>query len=571
VAVFISPVGGAAVQFFDNNGQPLSGGKLYTYSAGTTTPQATYTSVTGVTPHANPIVLDSAGRVPGGEIWLTGGLSYKFVLETATAILLGTYDNITGPDSLAVLANSNGSSLIGFIQAGSGAVATTVQTKLRERVTVEDFGAVGNNVANDTAAIQNAINSGALRIEGAAGKTYRVTETLILNANNVELDFNRSTINLDDSTGLKSHLRLGDNITQKSGIYIRNIVFTRQQAATGGAAIDMQFVGVVEVSGCRIFGNNKIWRGINISRGIIINIYNNYIDNYVDRGVYCVGTGTGANRTVDVSLYENRIEGGVTAFDTWDFVEGVFCRDNIFFNTSGSCVVLNASANANGLISFKFQENDFDTAGGSGLFIDKVSNIQVTGCWFSSLAADALQLKADSQAVVVNGNQFYPTAAGMRIEADDVTVTGNLIAGGTTGVIIAAGASQTLVTGNLIQFCSSFAVDLNNIANVQLTANRFNNIGSAPIVNEPNGAYITDNSGDAARGTSGFITLGASPFTYTAGPRPESINIFGGVTSNVSVGATTISTSNVTSLLLPPGGQAVVTYSTVPFMTRVIQ
>ena len=70
--------------------------------------------MSGVTPHANPIVLDSAGRVPGGEIWLTEGLNYKFTIETSTSILLGTYDNITGINTFVGLtptiynANGNG-------------------------------------------------------------------------------------------------------------------------------------------------------------------------------------------------------------------------------------------------------------------------------------------------------------------------------------------------------------------------------------------------------------------------------------------------------------------------------
>jgi hypothetical protein len=95
MAVFLSPVGGAAAQFFTNSGVPLTGGKLYTYAAGTTTPQATYTSSSGITAHANPIILDSAGRVPGGEIWLLAPL-YKFVLNTSTDVLIATYDNIGG-------------------------------------------------------------------------------------------------------------------------------------------------------------------------------------------------------------------------------------------------------------------------------------------------------------------------------------------------------------------------------------------------------------------------------------------------------------------------------------------
>lgn len=102
MAVNLSPVGGVAAQFFDNSGYPLTGGKLYSYAAGTTTPAATYTSSNGATPHSNPIVLDSAGRIPSGEVWLTDGVIYKFVLKTSTDTLIATYDNITGINSNAV-------------------------------------------------------------------------------------------------------------------------------------------------------------------------------------------------------------------------------------------------------------------------------------------------------------------------------------------------------------------------------------------------------------------------------------------------------------------------------------
>jgi hypothetical protein len=95
MVVFLSPIGGVGWQFFDNNGVPLAGGLLYTYAAGTTTPQATYTSSSGNTNHTNPIILNSAGRVPGGEIWLTSG-TYKFVLKDSNNVLIATYDNIYG-------------------------------------------------------------------------------------------------------------------------------------------------------------------------------------------------------------------------------------------------------------------------------------------------------------------------------------------------------------------------------------------------------------------------------------------------------------------------------------------
>ena len=171
MAVNLSLFAGAGVQFFDNNGVPLSGGLLYAYSAGTTTPQATYTTNAGNVAQANPIVLDSSGRVPY-EIWLTAGSTYKFVLQTASATQIGSWDNISGAnDFTAIYSNlsstsstSQGAGLIGFKQANasgyiSGSVARTVQLKLEEFLSVLDFGADATGTNDSTTAIQTAITS----------------------------------------------------------------------------------------------------------------------------------------------------------------------------------------------------------------------------------------------------------------------------------------------------------------------------------------------------------------------------------------------------------------------------
>jgi hypothetical protein len=77
-------------QYFDANGLPLAGGFLYTYAAGTSTPLATYTDETGLTPNTNPVVLDSSGQA---SIWI-GPSSYKFVLEDSLNNVIETVDNI---------------------------------------------------------------------------------------------------------------------------------------------------------------------------------------------------------------------------------------------------------------------------------------------------------------------------------------------------------------------------------------------------------------------------------------------------------------------------------------------
>jgi hypothetical protein len=225
MAVTLSLFAGAGAQFFDNNGNVLSGGKIYTYQAGTTTPLATYTANSESAFHTNPIILDSAGRVPsGGEIWLQLGVGYKFVLRTSAEVLIATYDNIPSSaqppaandaDSImyeqgyTVTAGSfvvgkiyriasvgtTNFTLIGatsntigthFIATGVGTgtgtaeLSQTVETKLRESVSVKDFGAVGDGVTDDTAAIQAAINTGKKAIVPFG--IYRVTQPIVIGA-----------------------------------------------------------------------------------------------------------------------------------------------------------------------------------------------------------------------------------------------------------------------------------------------------------------------------------------------------------------------------------------------------
>lgn len=149
MSVNVSLFAGAGWQFFDANGVMLSGGLVYSYVAGTSTPQATYTTSAGNVAHANPIVLDASGRVPsGGEVWATDLAGYKFVLKTAAGVTIGTYDNLTTGVSASTLM---------YDQGGVGAVSRTVTSKLQEWISVEDFGAVADGVTDSTAAFNAAL------------------------------------------------------------------------------------------------------------------------------------------------------------------------------------------------------------------------------------------------------------------------------------------------------------------------------------------------------------------------------------------------------------------------------
>jgi hypothetical protein len=228
MAVTLSLFAGAGAQFFDNAGNVLTGGKIHSYFAGTTTPTATYTDAVGNTFHPNPIILDAAGRVPsGGEIWLSLGVGYKFVLENANNVLIATYDNIpssaqppaandadsimyeqgytvnagsfvVGKTYRILTVGSTNYTLIGstsnipgthFIATGVGSgtgtaeLSQTVETKLREYISVKDFGAVGDGVVDDTVAIENAINDSPNRGIFFPAGTYKITRELSITVN----------------------------------------------------------------------------------------------------------------------------------------------------------------------------------------------------------------------------------------------------------------------------------------------------------------------------------------------------------------------------------------------------
>lgn len=150
----------AKTAFVDAAGEPLVGGLLYTYIAGTTTPQTTYTDSTAVTANTNPIVLDSRGEA---NVWL-GSAIYKFVLKDSVGALIWSVDNISAPTAAVspvlsgnVTIDSNTPSpALQITQTGTGAVLK-VQDSADPDVTpfiIDATGQVGIGTAAPSAALE---------------------------------------------------------------------------------------------------------------------------------------------------------------------------------------------------------------------------------------------------------------------------------------------------------------------------------------------------------------------------------------------------------------------------------
>lgn len=100
---FLAPI--INEQQFDANGDPLSGGTISVYLAGTSTPATTYNDRDGMPAHANswPITLNTLGVNSQGSVWLVGGQAYKFVIKDANGVVLrGDLDYISGINDTTV-------------------------------------------------------------------------------------------------------------------------------------------------------------------------------------------------------------------------------------------------------------------------------------------------------------------------------------------------------------------------------------------------------------------------------------------------------------------------------------
>lgn len=205
MTISLSLLGGAGWQFFDNSGDVLSGGRLFTYAAGTTTPLTTYTSSTGLTANANPIILDSAGRVPY-QIWLTDGSAYKFVLQNSVGEQIGAWDNVS----------TEGVTAISF-----GTTGLTPSTATQGSVTV----AGTLNVANGGTGLSSLtagripFGNGTAALDNSASLTY-VTGTSTLSVPNLTFTGTGGRIKGDFSNATPANRTAFQDATTNNGTSI---------------------------------------------------------------------------------------------------------------------------------------------------------------------------------------------------------------------------------------------------------------------------------------------------------------------------------------------------------------
>jgi hypothetical protein len=190
-------------QFFDRDGSPLDNGFIYVGTVNLnpeTNPLTIYYDDALTIPAAQPLRTSNGYIVRNGSParLYTSQEDFSLTVRDKSNVLVFTVADATSLSNLQTqLASSSGSSLVGYNQGGTGAVTRTVQARLRDYVSVKDFGAVGNGVTDDTTAIQLA----ATHISTTGGTLFFPAGDYVIST---RIDFTGNNVNcvLDQDAGI---------------------------------------------------------------------------------------------------------------------------------------------------------------------------------------------------------------------------------------------------------------------------------------------------------------------------------------------------------------------------------
>lgn len=494
---------------------------------------------------ADPTTRPDGSPVQSGDRYFNSAIARQ---KTFSGSIWST-DNL---DS-AALALSTGSSLLGWLQAGTGGVARTSQDKLRELVSVKDFGCLGDGATDDAANFQKAINyaqsvNALLYIPQGSyliGTALSVTGNLTMYGAGSNGSILRTVTNTQDLISVD---------TGNWKVTFRDFMLVGKTTATAGALVKLtgstgnlfaSFDGVRFQDGwdqlftisagswmaekCLFISPNNtgatIQNQVNLDGGDMGIVNSTFLGKSVGTAVLQFSAG-------GLRFIGNKVIAWANGYKL-DMVAGTATADlfiigNSFESFTDTAIAMLKDAGSS-FVAAHISDNEI--AG-----VPNGINISGTGTWLTHLTIT-------ENDVLVNSNGKCVSITG----ANSFTVADNkLDSGGGTSIGLA------ITVGN---------------TNGNIHDNRFHTLGTAISgVGTGTNIVIHDNPGYNPVGAAA-VTPGVSPYTYTNGPSPATLYIAASTSiTAITVGgvsilpAATAANANMT-LELGPNEATVITYT----------
>lgn len=473
------------LQFFDNNGDPLVGGLLYTYAAGTTTPLATFVDYTGLTANTNPVVLNSRGEA---NVWLSSQ-KYKFILKSSTGVEIWTVDQIEGPIGLAQLAAPNGSSLIGFVAAGAGAVDRTVQDKLRESVSVADYGAIGDSIADDSSAFAAAF---------AASNSVFIPDGYLCRVRDVFLSANQELF-AEGNGGIYVSagtigLIAGSNAVLTEANYLRNIRIhdlriVGEDTSTGTYGIEVNQAINSYFYNISFTKLDVVIHQVCMGGCQFQNLHNASLSDVESNDPNYVVYGDITKRSFDNSFLDCIIRAQITPFRvgcaTIEFNQDglTFIGNRIF--PSNSAVVGENSLYLSGIVWTQINDNTFFVPANDAILIEKVAaNVNISDNLFAWAgwvqAGDAIKINVSGSGIytyggvnITNNTIVIPSGNGIYVAGiQNISISDNVILSPNGQASLSSFAATAFTKyGIYLSNCTHYKISNNSISTMYNGAN----------------------------------------------------------------------------------------------------
>ncbi|MES2346305.1 MAG: right-handed parallel beta-helix repeat-containing protein [Pseudomonadota bacterium] len=443
------------------DGQPLQNGYIYFGIANQnplTAPVTVYWDAAGTQPALQPL------RTENGYIVRAGTPANVFVSGTYSEIVQDSrqrqvfyartsdeFSTFAAVISFAIsLASSIGSSLIGFIQAGIGAVLRTLQDKARDRVHVKDFGALNNGLqASATvnrAAIQAAVDAMNLRGGGEViiggggvyyvdlvnyirdgGAVYGVTSIKMLDNVAIRIEPGTTIRLIDNAYGAGAYYRmfssrdatrLSNSAITGGGTIDGNIANQIVNADNNASNIQLECLNNVRVDGIRSINAKGMaiqLRGALGGNAKNLFVVNNYVDNVINIGI-------------QVSWFSGLVIEGNNVFNCTNNGIDIYGEDG-----TTTCQSKN----------FTIANNTIDTTL-TGVFCETVRNGVVNGNSAVQCAIGYIvnRINGQPKGILLSNNSALTCPIGARVTGDTggVTLSGNVFSDfSTAGVKLADG------------------------------------------------------------------------------------------------------------------------------------